>query len=310
MTGDDRPVVVGGEALIDLVATDAAQLRAHPGGGPFNTARALARLGRPTRYLGRLSTDRFGRRLERMLEEDGVLLDAVVHTDQPTTLALAEVDAGGSATYRFYDRGTSAPGLETGQALEALPAELGALHLGTLGLVLEPLASALEAVVEHLAGRVLVMLDPNTRPSAIEDAAGYRARVTRLLARTHLVKVSEEDLAWLAPGAAPTEAARGMLARGPAAVLVTHGGDGATVVHSAGEVHVPAPAVEVVDTIGAGDAFSGGVLAWWLERGLGADALGDLEAVAEATAFGCRVAALTCARPGADPPRRGELPGA
>jgi len=307
---DGRPAVVGGEALVDLVARGAGDdLRALPGGGPFNTARTLARLGRPTAYLGRLSTDRFGTRLERMLADDGVALDAVVHTDEPTTLALAEVGEDGSATYRFYDRGTSAAGLRPEEAVAALPPDPVALHVGTLGLVLEPVAAALEAVVLHLADRALVVLDPNVRPSAIADPGAYRARLDRVLARTDVVKASAEDLAWLAPGAAPAEAARDLLDRGPSAVLVTLGGEGALVVHGTGDVTVTAPRVEVVDTIGAGDAFSGGVLAWWLERGLGPEALADRDLVAQATAFGCRVAALTCARPGADPPRRAELDG-
>jgi fructokinase len=305
----ERPVVVGGEALVDLVAADGAgdALRALPGGGPFNTARTLARLGRATSFLGRLSTDRFGTRLEQMLAEDGVDLGSVVRTDEPTTLALAELDAAGSATYRFYDRGTSAAGLTPTEALDALPADPAALHVGTLGLVLEPVASALEAVVLRLADHALVVLDPNVRPTAIPDPAAFRARLDRLIARTDVVKASEEDLAWLAPGAGPAQAARDLLDRGPSAVLVTLGGEGALVVHGTGDVEVTAPRVEVVDTIGAGDAFAGGVLGWWLEHGLGTEALADRDRVAQATAFGCRVAALTCTRPGADPPRRAEL---
>src|SRR5262245_25505393 len=114
-------ILVGGEALIDLVQGPADELRAHPGGGPFNTARAVARLGRPVAYLGRLSTDRFGRRLEGLLRDDGVGLSTVVHTDEPTTLALAEIGADGSARYRFYAQGTAAPGLEPPAALAALP---------------------------------------------------------------------------------------------------------------------------------------------------------------------------------------------
>ncbi len=304
-----RPAVVGGEALVDLVAPDGAgdALRALPGGGPFNSARTLARLGVPTAYLGRLSTDRFGARLEEMLVEDGVGLEAVVRTDEPTTLALAELDAAGSATYHFYSSGTSAAGLRPEEALAALPADPAALHVGTLGLVLEPVADALEAVVERLADHALVVLDPNVRPSAIADPAAFRARIDRLVARTDLVKASAEDLAWLAPGAGPADAARELLGRGPSAVLVTLGGEGALVVHGTGDVEVTAPRVEVVDTIGAGDAFAGGVLGWWLEHGLGTEALADRDRVAQATAFGCRVAALTCTRPGADPPRRAEV---
>src|SRR5438034_10116582 len=134
-------IVVGGEALFDLVLQDGSEeIRAHPGGGPFNTARTIGRLQQPVAFLGRLSTDRFGTIHERMLAEDGVRLDAIVRTDEPTTLALAEVDESGSARYRFYERSTAAPGLTPEAALEALPRAVAILHVGTLGLALEPIA--------------------------------------------------------------------------------------------------------------------------------------------------------------------------
>jgi fructokinase len=303
----DRPIVVAGEALFDLVAGDGDGLGAHPGGGPFNTARTLGRLGRPVTYLGRVSTDRFGERLAGLLADDRVGLGAVVRTEAPTTLALAELDASGSARYRFYTQGTSAPGLTEDDAVTALPAEVGIVHVGTLGLVLEPMASALEAVVRRYSDRALVMVDPNCRPTIITDEADYRARLRRVLAATHVVKVSEEDLAWLSPGLPAEEAARALLAQGPGVVLLTRGGEGALALTTREALAVAAPPTTVVDTIGAGDAFSGGFLAWWSERGLGAAELADREAVRAATAFACLVAARTCERPGASPPWRDEL---
>jgi fructokinase len=305
--GGGPVIVVAGEALVDLVPDGDRGLRAHPGGGPFNTARTIARLERPVAYLGRLSRDRFGQRLRAMLAGDGVRLDSVVTTDEPTTLALAEVDAQGGATYRFYERGTSAPGLTTEAALAALPAEVDALHVGTLGLALEPVATALEAVVERVAGTALVALDPNIRPDVLEDPAAYRARLRRIVAHTDLVKASHEDLAWLDPDRPPVAAARALLDHGPAAAIVTRGGEGAVVVMRDGEVEVAAPPVEVVDTIGAGDAFGGALLAWWHREGLGPAALADRDALVEATRFACLVAALTCARAGASPPTLAEL---
>ena len=163
-------ILVGGEALYDLVYDGNEDLQGHPGGAAFNTARTIGRLGQPVAYLGRLSTDRFGTNLERMLAADGVRLDAVVRTDEPTTLALAELDETGSAKYRFYERATSAPGLTPEMALASLPPAVGILHVGTLGLTLEPTATALEAVVEELGGQALVMVDPNIRPWVIADA--------------------------------------------------------------------------------------------------------------------------------------------
>jgi fructokinase len=286
-------IVVGGEALYDLVAREDGAIDAHPGGGPFNTARTIGRLDQPVAFLGRLSTDRFGERHARMLADDGVDLSATARTDEPTTLALAEVDPAGQATYRFYASGTAAVGL-TSEA--ALPAPVDILHVGTLGLVYEPIASTLEAVVEKLHDSALVALDPNCRPAAIEDEAAYRARIGRILLHTHLLKLSEDDLAWLAPGRAPIEL-------GPTAVLLTRGAAGATVVSRGRQTDVEAPSVDVVDTIGAGDAFGGGFLAWWHGRRLGRDDLADHDLVVEATRFAVRVAALTCARPGASPPR-------
>src|SRR4051794_18734485 len=174
---DAAMIVVAGEALFDLVLEDTGQLQAHPGGAALNTARTLGRLEQPVGYLGRLSTDRFGTRLRQLLIDDRVRLDSVVPTEDPTTLALAELDPTGAAHYRFYASGTSAAGLTTEAALGALPRDPDIVHGGTLGLVLEPMAVAIEAVVEQLAGRALIAVDPNCRPTIIEDEDAYRARL-------------------------------------------------------------------------------------------------------------------------------------
>ena len=308
VSAPDGVILVGGEALFDVVATDGEELKAHPGGGPFNAARTIARLEQPVAYLGRLSTDRFGARLERILVDDGVRLEAVVHTEDPTTLALAEVGEGGSVSrYRFYAQGTSAAGLTSEAALAALPAEVHTVFVGTLGLVLEPMASALEAVVDRLSPSALVALDPNCRPDLIPDPAAYRRRLGWILRRTDLLKVSEEDVRWLYPDRDPVDGTRALLADGPKVGVLTRGGDGAVVLDSGREVAVSAPPIQVVDTIGAGDAFAGGFLAWWRERGLGREALADFDAAVEAAGFACLVAARTCERPGASPPYRSEL---
>ena len=303
----DDVILVAGEALYDLVVDGTDAVRAHPGGGPFNTARTIGRLEQPVAYLGRLSTDRFGTTLERMLGADGVRLDAVVRTDEPTTLALAEVDAAGTASYRFYERGTSAPGLTTEAALSALPSAVRILHVGTLGLMLEPVATATEAVIEELAPTALIAVDPNVRPWVIVDQEVYRRRLRRVLAHSHVVKVSEEDLAWLDPETPPLAAARALLDQGPRIALLTRGPDGVMVVTADGDFPVLPPQVRVVDTIGAGDAFCGGFLAWWHWHDLAREALTDTEAVLDAARYGCLVAARTCERPGAEPPHLSEL---
>jgi fructokinase len=300
-------ILVGGEALFDLVHESPQELRAHAGGGPYNTARTLGRLERDVHYLGCLSDDGFGAQLRAQLAEDGVKLDTVVATTLPTTLALAELDAGGAATYRFYTEGTSAPALSPEEALAVLPASVDMLHVGTLGLVMEPTAIALQAVVEAVSGQALVMVDPNCRPTFIPDRGTYRRSLAATLQYVHVVKASVEDLEYLEPGRTPAQAARALLADGPSVALVTAGGDGALVITADAELRVPAPAARVVDTIGAGDAFGGGFLAWWSLRGLGRGELADPDAVREATRFACVVAARTCERPGAQPPRLTEV---
>jgi fructokinase len=301
-------ILVGGEALYDLVLQGSADdLHGHPGGGPFNTARTIGRLDQPVAYLGRLSTDRFGQRLEGLLSGDGVALDSIVRTDDPTTLALAEVDDDGVARYRFYERGTAAPGLTPEVALEMLPGEVDILHVGTLGLALEPVATALETVVSHLAESALIAVDPNCRPWVVDDRDAYRERIHRVLGSAHVVKVSEEDVEFLEPDRSAVEGVRALLEHGPLVGLLTRGPNGALVVTRTAEVAVPAPRAKVVDTIGAGDAFGGGFLAWWSERGLGRDELGNIDLVVEATEFACLVVARTCSRPGASPPWRSEL---
>jgi fructokinase len=238
-----------------------------------------------------------------------VSLQSIVRTEEPTTLALAELGDGGSVSrYRFYAQGTSAAGLTSEAALAALPDRVHTVFVGTLGLVLEPMASALEAVVDRLSGTdTMVAVDPNCRPDVIGDPAAYRRRLKWILARTHLLKVSEEDVHFLDPDRDPVKATRALLVDGPTVGILTRGGEGAVVVTPERDVVVTSPKVEVVDTIGAGDAFAGGFLSWWREHGLGTDALGDLDTVVAAAGFACLVAARTCERPGASPPYRNEL---
>ena len=149
----------------------------------------------------------------------------------------------------------------------------------------------------------MVVLDPNVRPQAIRDPAAFRARLERVIARSHLVKVSEEDVAWLDPGSTTSDAARALLARGASAVLLTRGAAGATVLTDGRQTPIDAVPTKVADTIGAGDAFGGGMLAWWISHGLGREELVDHDLVVEAARFGALVAARTVAQPGASPPQ-------
>lgn len=301
-------IVVCGEALIDIVTDGDGTLRAMPGGGPFNTARALARLEVPASFLGRVSTDGFGRLLARRLDEDGVDLSMTVRGPEPTTLAVAEVDGDGRAKYQFYFEGTSAPNLTSAMLPERLGPDVIALHVGTLGLVLEPMASTLLDLVSREGANRLVMVDPNVRPALVKDHDGYCARVKALMAGCTIVKASDADVAWLFPGRDLEAAANEILSWGPRLVVVTLGADGAFGVVRGAQKRVCAPAVEVVDTIGAGDAFGAAVLAWLRDRGVvGPDLCLAADELQSALDFACKVASLTCARAGAEPLWRAEL---
>jgi fructokinase len=295
-------IVVGGEALVDLVIDPDGSVTAKLGGGPFNAARAIGRLGSDVAFLGALSRDRFGTLLHGQLLRDDVDDSLVEFTELPTTLASAELDERGAATYHFYLSETAAPNLH----LLPLPDGVSILHVGTLGMVLEPMATTLEAIVASIGSGVLVLLDPNCRPGVTSDRVGYLARLDRMLRRADVVKVSTDDLDFIAPDD-HSAGVRMLLDGGAQVVLHTDGGRSVHVHWADDEVVVPVPAVEVVDTIGAGDAFGGAFAAWWDQAGLGRHELRDHEAVRAAVAAAVEVAAVSCTRVGAQPPRRAEL---
>ena len=302
-------IVVAGEALIDRIHNDDGTQRAAPGGGPFNTARALARLGVPTAFLGRLSQDAFGREMAGLLEKEGVSLELASIGPEPTTIAIADVDDAGFAEYEFLVKGTSAPNLTPEMVPEQFGPDVGALHVGTLGLILEPMASTLAELVDREGGKRLVMLDPNIRVGLVPDP-DYRERLKTAMSQSTVVKASEADLAWIYPGLDHEEAAEEIVRAGVSLVVVTLGARGAFGAHRSVRMHVDAPHVEVVDTIGAGDAFGAAFLAWLHDHtALGPTlSLEDMELKA-ALEFACLAGALTCTRAGADPPWKSEMIG-
>ncbi len=307
---DDAVMVVVGEALIDLVIEGDGQVSARLGGAPFNTAAAAARLGADVQFVGALSDDRFGSMLFDRLVANGVGVDMVQRTGLPTTLAAAEVGVGGAATYRFYIDGTSAPSL-SGVDLAGRAVTPDVLFTGGLGLVFEPMADTIEALLGAVPESTTVVVDVNCRPNVVRDRTSYLERVDRVLARADVVKVSDDDLEYLLPGR--SDAAERLLRHGVAVVVVTRGAAGSLVVTADGEREVAVESLTqpVVDTIGAGDTFGGALLTAWVEGGgsrAGLRSAGATDSVAAAVRAGHAAAAVVVTRPGADPPWRHELP--
>jgi fructokinase len=306
-------LTVLGEAVVDLVAEGDRKYAAHPGGSPLNVAVGLGRLGLPVSLAARLSADAFGRMFREHLAAAGVDPRHLVAATEPSTLAVATVDAAGVASYDFWTEGTADWQWTEAELAAVVGPDTVALHTGSIALELEPGATRVLDLLRAVRreGRVTISYDPNVRLARRGPVAAGRAAVERVVALADVVKVSSEDLDWLYPGEDPVAAAGRWAQAGPGLVVVTLGEDGAVALAAGGgePVRRSAPPVTVVDTVGAGDAFSSGLLGALTDR----DALGrggaglpavDLPAVLDRA---CLVAALTCARAGANPPTRAEL---
>jgi fructokinase len=313
---DAAPVVaVAGEVIIDLVPAGGDGLfRAAPGGSPANVAVGLTRLGVSTRLLARLSDDAMGRRLRQHLETNGLALDHVIPAGEPTSMAILSVDADGLADYDFRVDGTADWQWSDEELSGATDDSVAALHVGSLAMTMEPGASALRRLVERVSGDVTITLDPNVRPALMGRRDVAVSRIEALVGLADVVKASVEDLAWLCPDEPPEAVAQRWLAAGPALVVVTLGPEGSLAVGAAaGTVRRPAIRVSVVDTVGAGDAFMAALIAGLARRDLvSAPHRADLAALgrgplADVLDEAALAAALTCARPGADPPTVEEL---
>ena len=308
-------VTVVGEALIDLVPAGRVGLfEASPGGSPANVAVGLARLEVPVHLAARLADDVFGHQLRAHLAANGVDLSFAVHAREPTSLAIVSVDPHGGPAYDFRVQAT-ADWQWSDTELAGVPDEtVCALHTGSLAATLAPGSAALLRLVERARCSATISYDPNVRPLLMGAPEEVRPHIEKLVALADVVKVSAEDLNWLAPGHAPAEVAADWLACGPALVTVTLGASGAlAMAREAGTVWRPGRVVEVVDTVGAGDAFVSALLAALYDRDLlGADQrerlrLIDSTMLAEVIDQAIVASALTCTRRGADPPTRAEL---
>ncbi len=306
--------VVCGEALFDLFGTetpDGLGFDARIGGSPFNVAVALARLGQQSALFTGVSTDPLGERLAAALEAEGVRTDLLRRRDRPTTLSVVNVAANGHPHYTFY--GSDAADRAVTQAdLPALRPDAWGVHAGSYSLVVEPVGSALLALFGREAGKRLLTLDPNVRLNVEPDTAVWRDRIARFVALADLVKVSDEDLGLLYGGTDTAEIAAQWLDAGAAIVVVTRGPEGAEVFRRGGTRHaVGGIAVEVRDTVGAGDTFQAALIAGLAELGIrsrrGLEEIGE-DSLQGLLRFAVRAAAITCTRRGADLPRRSELP--
>ena len=309
--GDAAHVLVIGEALVDVVRRVDGSVDEHPGGSPANVALGLARLGRPVELLTWIGADARGRAIREHLESSGVRLSPGSDGAASTSVATATLDATGAATYTF-ELDWQVPAERVAEYGHVL-----AVHSSTIGAALEPGGPAVLRILAEARVDATITYDPNIRPDLVGDPDAARDLVERLVALADVVKVSDEDLAWLEPGAQPRDVARRWATRGPGLVVVTLGGAGALAVTAGGvEVDLAAPPVDVADTVGAGDSFMSGLVdGLWSAGLLGAShriALGGIGAdVLEPVLERCiRIAAITVSRPGANPPRSDEIDGA
>jgi len=306
-------VTVIGEALIDLVPSEPwGDHRARLGGSPFNVAVGLARLENPTALMARLGDDDFGRMLRAAAEEEGIDLSAAPLATERTTVAIASVDDAGDVTYDFHLEGT-ADWQWTDAELHALPSDTELLHFGSIASWTAPGDARIDELVREVraGGGVLVSYDPNVRPAVIGERGRAAGLIEQSVRCAHVVKASREDLEWLYPDRGVDDAGSRWSQLGPALVVVTDGPHGATAHRRAADpIERPGRPVDVIDTIGAGDAFTAGLLNGLARRGLHREdrmaAIRDAS-VAEVLDEAILISAITCERPGADPPRAQEL---
>jgi len=301
-------IVTGGEALVDLV-DDGGARRPVAGGGPFNTAIAFGRLDVPVGFLGPISRDTHGQMLSRQLVAAGVDTSLVRWSDAPTPRAIVHKQHDGRNDYTFELAESSLVDL-TPEDLPVLPHEAWAVYVGTLALAIDPPAAAYEALVDREAGRRQIIFDPNVRPAIFGGVASYRARFERLMRLANLVKLSDDDAAWIYPGRRLEDVLEVILGLGPRIVAVTRGERGAAAASAAAFVEVAGLPVDVVDTVGAGDSFGAALVAALIDEGAlgpGTTRAADAAELRRAVSYAVAASAITCTRAGAVPPSRDEI---
>lgn len=305
--------VVCGEALMDVYAGESTPtgliFDARIGGSPFNVAVGLARLGRPAALLTGLSTDSAGERLLRALKDERVDTSLLLRSDAPSTLSVISLDAHGVPRYAFHGAGAADRQL-TVDTLPALPPATRVLQFGSYALVVEPVGSALLALAAREHGQRLIAYDPNVRLNVEPDLSRWRAVVEQMVALSHFVKVSDEDLGLLFPDEKLGQVAARWLDVGASLVVVTRGSQGANAWTLKARGEVSSVPVKVLDTVGAGDTFQAALLTWLDEHdALSSAAMASLDEpqLQAMLAFASKASSITCSRRGADMPRRNEL---
>lgn len=305
-------IVCCGEALIDMLPRSLPDgsnvLLPATGGAVYNTAIALGRLGVDTGFFSGLSTDMFGRMLEADLKASGVDASLCARSARPTTLAFVEL-TNGNARYTFYDEQTAGRMLNHGD-LPEFDHDVEALHFGAISLIPEPCGGAYEALLSREALHRVISFDPNIRVNFISDEQSHRARMRRMIANSDIIKVSDEDLAWIEPDQSASETIDGWIAAGASLVVMTMGADGARAFCAAGDIRVPIVPVEVIDTVGAGDSFDAGLLAGLRQQNLlSKPTLQNisLDGLGQALGLAAAVASIVVSRAGANPPWKYEL---
>jgi len=310
--GDGKIMIAAcGESLIDMVPSERGRnlFEACPGGCPYNSAIAAARLNAPTWFIGKTSKDFLGDKIASKLQDSGVDTSLLIRNDQAVTLAFVERDDAGNAKYAFYSADAADRFFLPSDLPTALPEPTVFLLVGSISLMREPSCSTILSLIEREHIQRLISFDPNVRPSLIPSKSEYQARFEWVCRHSAIVKASDSDLEWVY-GMPAEEAAAKVLALGPELVALTMGERGSVILTEKHRLELPAARVKVVDTIGAGDGFHAALLA-----GLGWLKVRDRESLASLSEDGLRAAlrlatsaaALDCTKRGAEPPSLHEL---
>jgi fructokinase len=296
------PMWVCGEVLVDLLpSSDGGERVAVIGGGPANTAKALARLGHQVEFIDGISTDHYGKSAQEELRKDGVGLSLSKIIDKPTCQAIVSLDENSSARYEFLIEETATFDFSRSWLPEGFPS---VLHIGTLATVIQPGASELFEWAKKISERVPIVFDPNVRPAVLSESAEYRRVVEKWVGISSVVKVSEDDIAWLYPAKSEEDVAREWLALGAELVVVTRGADGMVGITKSDVISVPGVAVSVIDTVGAGDTVGAIIVEGVVKYGVSGLTGERLKSVLQRAA---KAASITVARQGAQPPFSHEL---